>query len=133
MLEGREMIRNLAVKAPHISGNSGVGHDVLVGLHWIFLFAFPVGAVILFILIVRSDPVIKLWHLVVPLVIGWLAASQFSALDRASHDITHGAAAHLGSAKSDVSPGEFFILIGMIVLVVFMRRSGRGPEVEVKE
>jgi hypothetical protein len=111
----------LAAAVSSSTGSSFI-HDILVFCHYLFEFAFPVlGLAILFLLYKSSDE-IKIWHLGVPLVIGWLATGQFASLATSSSKIAHGGAAHLGTAVSDVSVGTLVVLIVLVIGVVFLIR-----------
>lgn len=100
-------------------------HDILVFAHYAFEYALPILGIGILLLLFRSSPDIRIWHLGIPLALGWLITGQYKALDSATEKIAHGGAAHIGTAVSNVSVGTLLFLIALIVVVVvLMRRQG---------
>ena len=110
-------------KAGSSTGGSFL-HDILVFAHYAFEWALPILGLGVLLLLFRSSPAIRIWHLLIPLVLGWLVTGQYKGLDTATGKIAHGGAAHIGTAISDVSVGTILILVVLIVtVVVLMRRQ----------
>jgi hypothetical protein len=124
------MIHYLAQTGSSSTGGSFF-HDILVFAHYFFEWALPILGAAVLLFLFHSSKAIQWWHLAVPLALGWLLTGQYMALSNATEKIAHGGAAHIGTARSDVSVGTLFILIGLIVLVFFMAR--RGPVIQEEQ
>jgi hypothetical protein len=107
------------------STGSSFTHDILVFAHYLFEYAFLVLSLGIIFLLYRSSEEVRIWHIAIPLVLGWLATGQYEALLNATEKISHGGAAHLGTAVSDVSVGTLLVLVGLIIGLVVMIRRGR--------
>jgi hypothetical protein len=104
---------------------SSFTHDILVFAHYLFEYAFLVLGLVIVFLLYRSSPEVRIWHIGVPMILGWLATGQYKFLLTSTTKIANGGAAHLGTAVSNVSVGTLLVLVVLVVgLIVLIRRGG---------
>lgn len=118
------MTHLLAAGIPKGTGFSLV-HDILIIAHYLFAWAFIVLGLGVLWVVYSAHPAVKLWMLVIPAVLAWLATGQFPVLQKWSDNLAKGASAHIGTATSDVSPGTLAVLIVLVAGGIFLIRRGR--------